>query len=58
MNKEELFREIIAVMKTMTAEERGKFIADITSISINLTIKESMSKEVKDAFDKAESEVA
>lgn len=58
VNKEELFKEIIAVMKTMTAEERGKFIADITSISINLTIKESMSKEVKDAFDKAEREVA
>ena len=58
VNKEELFKEVIAVMKTMTPEERGKFIADITSISINLTIKESMSKEVREAFDKSESEVA
>lgn len=57
MTKEQVMIEATKLMKEMTSKERGQFVSDLMQISIQLTLGECCSNNVKDVLDKTKDEV-
>lgn len=57
MTKEQVMIEATKLMKEMTSKERGQFVSDLMQISIQLTLGECCSNDVKAVLDKTKDEV-
>ena len=58
MTKDEVLQEAYELMKTMTPEQRGDFLKDITSLSLHITLEENLGSNIKDIINKSESKVS
>ena len=57
MTKEQVMIEATKLMREMTSKERGQFVADLMEISIQLTLGECCSNNVKEVLDKTKEDV-